>query len=41
MSVIPLVTGKLLKAPTTKTGKTGDPNTLATLRAATWREGKT
>jgi len=35
MSVIALVTGKLLKAPTTKTGKTGDPFTLATMKAAT------
>lgn len=35
MSVIALVTGKLLKAPTTRPGKNGDPFTLATMKAAT------
>jgi single-stranded DNA-binding protein len=35
MSVIALATGKLMKAPTTRTGKTGDGFTLATMRAAT------
>ncbi|HEX7687710.1 MAG TPA: single-stranded DNA-binding protein [Burkholderiaceae bacterium] len=35
MSVIALVTGKLLKAPTTRSGRSGDPFTLATMKAAT------
>lgn len=35
MSVIALATGKLMQAPTTRTGKTGDGFTLATTRAAT------
>ena len=35
MSVIALVAGKLVKAPASKTAKTGAPYTVATLRAAT------
>jgi single-stranded DNA-binding protein len=35
VSVIALVTGKLLKAPTTRAGKSGEPFTLATMKAAT------